>query len=172
MMMRLLAPSLLSLALCAAASAQPVDDYWRSTPWPSTSQSGNEMCFIAYQNGTRGLSVTAMGNGNHFMSVNDPAFNSVADGANVSLVFPSGWRATVPSRSVKAGALLIGIDEGSFNKVLDELGTAGTLTIAAGGASISVPVPDQLDGRIRNLRGPMWEGSVMDKPCTAQFTPK
>ena len=171
MISRLLVPSL--LALCAAAaSAQPADDHWRSTPWPSTSQGGIQLCFLGYENGTRIISVTAMNNGNHFISISDPAFNGVADGASVSLAFPSGWRAGVPSRSTSPGNLLIGIDRASFDKVLDELATGGTLTIASGAASIAVAVPEQLDGRIGNLRGPLPEGSPLGQPCIAQFTAK
>ena len=99
----------------------------------------------------------------------DPATGTSDEGGEVAFVFPSGWRVSVPFQLFAPGQFAVGLDEASFHRVLDELGTPGALEISAGGGRITIAVPDQLDGRIRNLRGPLPEGSPMTEPCLAQL---
>ena len=62
---------------------------------------------------------------------------------------------------------MLGLDEAYFHHILDELEMPGTLTVSTGNAEFAIPVPDQLDGRIRNLRGP---GEVAaGSPCIEQL---
>lgn len=158
------------LVLTAAlAASTPVlaQDYWQATPWPSESASGLQFCFLAYDNAPRSLSITATSRGAYFLSVGDPILAGLADGAELSIVFPSGWRASGGARAVAPQSATLGLDGAHFSHILDELQMPGMLTVSTGSAEFSIAVPDQLDGRIRNLRGP---GPVAaGNPCLDQL---
>lgn len=146
--------------LAVSFPAYGQSDNWRTTPWPSQTPGGNHICFVAYEGTPRLLSVTAVSNGSYQMSIVDPIFEGLADGDRVSLTFPSGWSVSGGVTVVSGGALL-GLDEAYFQRILDELLIAGTLAVSTAGSAFSIPVPEQLEGRINNLRGsgPVAAGS-------------
>lgn len=166
-MNRPLKACLAGFALAFAASPALADG-WRSTPWPNVSEGGNRFCFVSYHAAPRLFSVTAMADG-ALLSIVDPAFNGAENGEEVVVLFPSGWQVSGRAEVLNAGYLLIVMDMAAFHRALDELEAPGALTISAGGTSIMITVPDQLEGRIRNLRGPLPEGSPLGKSCLEQL---
>jgi len=164
------ASGLFGLAL-TLAPAFALANGWSATPWPSASADGTRYCYLGYAEEPASLLVIASNAyaGDFRISINAPAFGNAAEGGEVAFVFPSGWRVSVPFQLFAPGQFAVGLDEASFHRVLDELGTPGALEISAGGGRITIAVPDQLDGRIRNLRGPLPEGSPMTEPCLAQL---
>lgn len=167
LMIRSVKTCLIGLALALPMSPALADD-WRSTPWPSTSTGGNQFCFISYQVASRLFSVTAMTNG-ALLAITDPVFGDVENGSEVEVLFPSGWRISAGADVPEPGHLLIAMDTSVFHRVLNELERPGTLAVSVGGSTIAVTVPDQFDGRIRNLRGPLPEGSPIEKSCLEQL---
>lgn len=169
-MIRCLKAGLFGLALAFAASPALADG-WSSTPWPSTGGDGTLHCYLGYADEPRVVMVLTSNAyvGDFRLLIGDPAFERASHGGEVTFVFPSGWRVSTPFQLVAPGRFVVGVDEASFHLVLDELETPGTLSITAGGGSITVTVSDHLGGRIRNLRGPLPEGSPMQKPCLDQL---
>lgn len=165
-----LGTKLSALAILAGLAAPlPVlgqSDNWRTTPWPSQTPAGNHICFVAYEGTPRIFSVVAVNNGDYQMSIVDPIFDGLADGERVLLTFPSGWSVS-GGATVVPGSVLLGLDEAYFHRIIDELLIPGTLAVSTAGGAFSIPVPEQMEGRIRNLRGP---GPVAaGSSCLEQF---
>jgi hypothetical protein len=157
----------LLVVLNGAGAAQTAGS-WTSTPWPSVTPGGRELCFLAYNDAGTSLSVAKQVPGTPFIGIVDPSLASTAEGTVLRLVFPSGWSVSGPGKKTKNG-LLLNMDDRYFERILSELENVGVLKAIAGPSVVNIPVTSDVKGRIGNLRGPLPPGAPMKQPCIRQF---